>query len=155
MIGVSLNGKPVQGSWSCDEIKTAVDSFAVSQGRRCRSNRLPRPRLPDAEARWQGLADPAENCDAGTPEQCRGDLLLYCADGFLLAEYCRHEGPNLPTGGVRCARVPLQSCDPSTFDGTCEGPVATRCIDGYVVAVDCAGLGLACGDRGSYGVCVR
>jgi hypothetical protein len=97
-------------------------------------------------SRCGGIA--GKSCSASG---CRGSHLLQCVGGEDRGRDCALEGAgrcDTSAGVAFCvplapATAPGPSCDP-TATPVCEGKVASACIGGVRVRVDCERLGLTC-----------
>ena len=79
--------------------------------------------------------------------RCTGNLLETCVSGQLVQVDCTATGKacvlDQILGAVTCqAAAP---CGGVTFEGTCDGAVAKRCLNGNLQQVDCLYYGQLCG----------
>jgi len=83
----------------------------------------------------------------GGQGRCSGSHAIYCANTVVQRDACGGSaacGWDSDAAGFRCVDPSLDPCGGLDARGTCEGDVASACVDGVVQSADCGACGLVC-----------
>lgn len=83
----------------------------------------------------------------GNAGRCSGSRAIYCVGTVVQRDACGGSaacGWKVDAVGFRCVDPGSDPCNGLDARGTCEGDVASACVDGVMQSADCGACGLVC-----------